>query len=251
MFVIASCAMLFAVAVVVVARWSAMDLQPPTVARAGVDFGGASPPQASNVVTRPLWYGCLVVVAGVIAGLLGAGAGGRLIMRALALTSPPSADGQITEAQEVVGEMSVGGTLGLLIFGGAFTGVLAAALYVVLYRWLPSGRARGVAFGALILVAFSWWVEPLRGSNPDFDIVGPGWLTVVAFSALALVEGMLVAAVVGRLSRAFRMQVETPPSKAWKSQKALAVGRVALVAAAVASLPGFALTTADILSRSP
>jgi hypothetical protein len=101
------------------------------------------------------------------------------------------------------------------------------------------------------LVAFGWWVEPLRGSNPDFDIVGPAWLTVVAFSALALVEGMLVAAVVGRLSRAFRTQVKTPPTKAGKSHKALVVGRVALVAAALVSLPGFVLTVADILSRSP
>jgi hypothetical protein len=251
MFVIASCAMLFAVALVVVARWSAVDLQPPTLARADEDFRGASPRQGSTVVTRPMWYGYLVVVAGVIAGVLGAGAGGRLIMRGLALTSPPSADGQITEAQEVVGEISVSGTLALFTFGGAVTGVLAAALYVVLYRWLPSGRARGVAFGALILVAFGWWVEPLRGSNPDFDIVGPGWLTVVAFSALALVEGMLVAAVVGRLSQAFRMQVKTPPTEAWKSPKALVVGRVALAAAALAALPGFVLTVADILGRGP
>jgi hypothetical protein len=88
-----------------------------------------------------MWYGYLVVVAGLIAGVLGAGAGGRLIMRVLALTSPPSADGAITEAQEVVGEISVGGTFALFMFGGAVTGVLAAALYVLLYRWLPLGRA--------------------------------------------------------------------------------------------------------------
>ena len=83
-----------------------------------------------------------------------AGAAGRLIMRVLALTSPPSADGQITEAQEVVGEISVGGALSLFAFGGAITGVLATAVYVVLYRWLPSGHARGVAFGALTLVCY-------------------------------------------------------------------------------------------------
>jgi membrane protease YdiL (CAAX protease family) len=87
-------------------------------------------------------------------------------------------------------------TAAKLTFGGVTTGVLAAALYVLLYRWLPSGRVRGVAFGALILLAFGWWVEPLRGSNPDFDIVGFGWLAFVAFSALALVQGMLTAAVV-------------------------------------------------------
>jgi hypothetical protein len=146
MFVIASCAILFAAGVVVAARWSAIELQPPTVARADEDFGGVSPRQRSTVLTRPMWYGYLVVVAGLIAGVLGAGAGGRLIMRLLALTSPPSADGQITEALEVVGEISVSGTLALFTFGGALTGVLAAALYVLLYRWLPSGRARGVAY---------------------------------------------------------------------------------------------------------
>ena len=145
MLVIASCATLFAVAVIVVARWSAVDLRPPSVARADENFGGALPRQGRSVVTRPLWYGYLVVVAGAIAGVLGAGAGGRLIMRVLALTSPPSADGQITETQEVIGEISVNGTIALFIFGGALTGVLAAALYVgsiAGFRRLASARLR-------------------------------------------------------------------------------------------------------------
>jgi hypothetical protein len=249
MAVILSCALMFALALVLIARWSGMDLQPPKVApadRLGLPLG-----QSSNVVTRPLWYGWLAFVSGVVVGVLGAGAGGRLIMRMLALTSPPSADGRITEAQAVVGEISAGGTIGLFIFGGAVAGVSATVLYVLLYRWLPSGRARGLAFGALLLVAFGWLVEPLRGSNEDFDIVGPAWVAVVSFSALALVVGMLVAAVVGRLSQAFRMQVATPPTTAWKSDRALLVGRVALVATALVALPGFILTVADILGRSP
>jgi hypothetical protein len=120
-----------------------------------------------------------------------------------------------------VGEITLPGTLALLTFGGVTTGVLAAALYVLLYRWLPSGRVRGLSFGARVLLAFGWWVEPLRGSNPDFDIVGPAWLAIVTFSTLALVQGMLTAAVVGRLSPAFRLQVKRPPTRAWKSRKAL------------------------------
>jgi len=60
-----------------------------------------------------------------------------------------------------------------------------------------------------------------------------------------------VAASVGRLSRAVRLEVTTPPTKAWKSDRALVVGRVALAAAAIVCLPGFVLTVADILSRSP
>jgi hypothetical protein len=48
-----------------------------------------------------------------------------------------------------------------------------------------------------------------------------------------------------------RLGVTTPPTKAWKSDRALVVGRVALAAAAIVCLPGFVLTVADILSRSP
>ena len=247
MIVSLGCGVLFVVALGVIVRWSGMDLQPPTRA----DGSDAGSHHTKSVVARPVWYGWLVVVAGLIAGVLGAGAGGRLIMRLLAVTSPPSADGRTTEAEEVVGQITVGGTLALFTFGGAFTGVLVAALYVLLYRWLPSGGLRGMTFGAFILVTFGWWLEPLRGSNPDFDIVGPGWLTVVALSALALVEGMLVAAVVGRLSRAVPMQVDAPPTSALKSHRALVVGRIALVAAALACLPMFGLTVADIMSRSP
>jgi hypothetical protein len=103
----------------------------------------------------------------------------------------------------------------------------------------------------LLLVTFGWWVEPLRGSNPDFDFVGPAWVAVVGFSGLALVTGMLVAAVVGRFSRSFPTPVARPPAKAWKSDRALVVGRAALVAAAIVALPAFGLTVADLLSRSP
>src|SRR4051812_12039677 len=251
MAVIVSCALLFVVALVVIARWGAMDLQPPQVARTDERLDPRPGQTRPGVIPRPVWYGRLALLAGLAAGVLGAGAGGRLMMRLLALTSPASADGRITEAQEVVGEITVGGTIALFIFGGAVTGVAAAAVYVLIYRWLPSGRLRGPAFGALLLVTFGWWVEPLRGSNPDFDLVGPAWVAVVGFSGLALVTGMLVAAVVGRLSRAFPTPATTPPTETWKSDRALAVGRVALVTAAIVSLPAFGLTVADLLSRSP
>jgi hypothetical protein len=251
MAVIVSCAVLFTAALVFIALWSAMDLKPPTVGRADERRDGPARVTGGSVVPRAAWYGWLVFSAGLVTGILGAGAGGRLIMRALAITSPASADGRITEAQEVVGEITAGGTVALLTFGGSVTGVAATALYVLLYRWLPSGRARGLAFGLLLLVAFGWWVEPLRRSNPDFDIVGPAWVAIVGFSGLALVMGMLVAAVVGRLSRALRFHVATPPTKTWKSDRALFVGRVALVAAAVVCLPAFGLTVADIVSRNP
>ena len=60
-------------------------------------------------------------------GVLAAGAGGRLLMRLLAVTSP-DADGQITEAGAEIGEITVGGTLAFVAFAGVAAGALAAAL---------------------------------------------------------------------------------------------------------------------------
>src|SRR4051794_22593731 len=59
----------------------------------------------------------LLLPAGLLAGVLAAGAAGRLVMRLLALTSP-AADGQVTEGQAVIGEITANGTLGFLIFVG-------------------------------------------------------------------------------------------------------------------------------------
>ena len=43
-------------------------------------------------------------------------------------------------------------------------------------------------------------LDPLRAENPDFDIVGPGWVAVLAFSALAVAFGVTLAATSARLS---------------------------------------------------
>ena len=70
------------------------------------------------------------LVAGVAAGVLAAGAGGRLMMRVLAATSP-DAHGSFTEAGERIGEITVGGTLGFIFFTGLPAGLLSGALYAL------------------------------------------------------------------------------------------------------------------------
>ncbi|HKY75554.1 MAG TPA: hypothetical protein VJS45_05410, partial [Acidimicrobiia bacterium] len=52
-----------------------------------------------------------------------------------------------------------------------------------------------------LLVVLGTTLNPLRPENPDFDIVGPGWLAVVVFSALAIAFGLTLAAVMARLSQ--------------------------------------------------
>jgi hypothetical protein len=268
-----------------VARWGGLAVEPPATP-ATDEPGPAGRPPVGLVVRRYLWYLTLAVSAGIIAGLLAAGAGGRLVMRLLAVTAGSGAQGQITEADQVVGRISMGGTLGFIVFTGLLSGVLSGAAYLLLRRWLPAGRAGGAAFGALLLVLAGTRLEPLRPGNPDFDLVGPGWLSLVAFTALALFQGMLVAALAGRISRAVPLLAPTPRAvathlplllliaggttalvatmvgvlvvlasqvpavvAAWRDPRASTAGRVALALVALVALPSFAAAAVDILGR--
>jgi hypothetical protein len=88
------------------AGWSSLasSIVAVTVAIATVDHGDGRRPE--------LWSLTVAVASGVGAGLLAAGASGRLAMRLLAVTAGADAQGRITEAEQVVGRISVDGTLG-------------------------------------------------------------------------------------------------------------------------------------------
>ena len=213
MVVILVCAALTAVGVVFVIRW------------------GAGPAERGAPL-RPARYLGALLIAGPGAGLVAAGAGGRLIMRLLAVTSP-DAHGQITEAGAEIGEITAGGTAGFVVFTGLPAGALAALLFVLAGSLLPRGRAGGAALGLLLLVLVGTRLEPLRADNFDFNLVGPDWLSLLSFTALALFQGMLTWALAGRLGL----------------QPLRVRGRAAYVVAAVlvlVALPGFVGAIADI-----
>lgn len=284
MWVIVGCIVLVVVGLLAIVRWGGLAVQPPA-APADDDTVPADRPPVSLVVRRYLWYLTLAISAGVGAGILAAGAGGRLAMRLLAVTAGPTAQGRITEADQVVGRISAEGTLGFIVFTGLFFGAASGAAYLLLRRWLPGGRTGGVAFGALLLVLAGTRLEPLRPGNPDFDLVGPGWVSVAAFAALVLFHGMLLAALAGRLSRAVPLLALTPraiiahvpllllalgsvalvaaivgvavvsasqvPAVAgvWRDRRLVTAGRVILSLVALAALPSFARAITDILGR--
>lgn len=237
---------------------------------------------------RYVGYITVLVVAGVGAGVLVAGAGGRLVMRLLAATSDETAQGRETEAEQIVGQISLGGTVGFIFFTGLFFGLTSGALYLLIRRWLPAGRLGGLAFGLLLLVAAATRIEPLRGDNRDFDIVGPGWLAAAAFGTLVVLHGMLVAALAARYSRALPLVAFDRRSvlahaallalipafpvlavaavgglvavalsrvkrlvQALGSHTSLVGGRIALAAISLAALPGFLSVVADIVRRGP
>jgi hypothetical protein len=284
MAVIVVCILLVVAGLVAVVRWGDLTFQPPPPVPDG--DAPADQPSMGLVARRYLWYLTVAVVSGVGAGVLAAGAGGRLVMRLLAVTAGPAAQGRITEAEEVVGRISVDGTLRFVVFIGLFAGLATGPLYLLLRRWLPAGRAGGLAYGALLLVLAGTRIDPLRPGNPDFDLVGPGWLSVLAFTVLALFHGALIAALAARVSRALPLLGSTPRAVAahaplllllplgsaalavaavgavavlasqvpgviagWRDPRSVLVGRVALVLLAAAALPGFASAVVDILGR--
>ena len=174
--------------------------------------------------------------AGLVAGVLVAGAGGRLVMRLLALTSS-EVEGSFTEAGETVGDISLDGTIGLILFGGVPAGLLSGLLYLLVRPALPRGRAGGLVLGAMLLVLAGTRIDPLRSDNFDFGLLGPAWLAVLAFTALALLHGLVVVA----LAERWAPRTDEIPSRRLTATR-IAAGAVVLVA-----LPGFIGALAEIL----
>jgi hypothetical protein len=250
----------------------------------------AAPNPAATSGQRYLWNVTVAVGSGIGAGLLMAGAGGRLVMRLLAVTAGDAAQGRVTEADEIVGRVTAGGTIGFVVFTALFFGVATGFVYALVRRWLPAGRLSGLAYGALLLLVAATRIEPLRADNPDFDLVGPSWVALLAFAALVLTHGMLVAALAARYSQALvplsadvsvvlrytpllllvpvfpalavlgvgglvwiavNNAVHHGPAAGDVSRRALVVGRTVLLLAAGGMLPGFVSTVVDIAGRGP
>ena len=273
--VVVVCCALVLLGLVAVVRWGGLELDEP-------------PGPDTDLARRYAWWVTLATAAGVGSGLLMSGPGGRLAMRLLAATAGDAAQGRVTEAEEVVGRITVTGSIGFVLFIGIASGLASSVLYLLAHRWLPRGRLGGLAFGALLLVVFAPGLDPLRKANPDFDIVGPGWLAVVVFVALGLAHGMLVAALAARYGRTLPLLSQdrrtlvryaplvlllplvTPAAfvivvgllvvginrlvdvKALlATRRVLVAGRVVLVLGALVALPNFVGSVIDIAGRSP
>ncbi|HEX4904841.1 MAG TPA: hypothetical protein VFU93_05290 [Acidimicrobiales bacterium] len=145
-----------------------------------------SQPSAIARFVRVVAGACAVglVVGGVIAGV-----GGRLAMRLLAVTSDDRLRGRVTDDDEVVGEITAGGTIGFIIFM-ALSGAALALFYVVLRRWLPAqARWRALAFAGLF-----WAVQGqdiFESDGFDFRELSPRWLAVLLFTAIMIAVGWL------------------------------------------------------------
>lgn len=195
------CGLGLGLALVIALRWGRLRRQPPTpLPRDAI---------STAVAARWLRMACIGVVGGAIAGVLVGGLGGRLVMRILAATSGASAQGIKTEAEQVVGEVTVDGTFFLAVFT-AVLGALFGVLFVVVRRWLPE-RAwlAGLAFGFVGIAV----VRPLQLLDPgsiDFAVVRPLALAVPLLAAIPLLYGVVVASAVEGLDRRYPTLTRRP-----------------------------------------
>ena len=266
---------LLVLGVALVVRWGHLRFETPP------------PPEQvtfAEQAKRVVWYLDVLTIGAVVAGLLAAGAGGRLAMRLLAVTAGDGAQGRITEADEVVGKITVGGSIAFIVFGGLFAGLVGAVIYMLLRKWLPSGRLGALALAALLLGTLGSRVEPLRSDNPDFDLVSPDWLAVSIFAALAVLHALVLVAVTARVSQslplfgatscaalAYSPLVLLLPTATigaavvlvmlagaavstssgvrhlWAHPRMLLAGRLLIAVVSLASLPGFITTVTEIL----
>lgn len=142
------------------------------------------------------------VVAGALAGVIAGGVGGRIAMRvsgALYAREHPGEAALTQSSNTPVGEISLSGTMDLLI-EGLGSGALAAVLYLIVRRWLPgSPRWHGLAFGVIGLLIAG--VSSINSGNSDFQRIGNPLLNVAMFVAIFVLYGVLLVPLLDRLER--------------------------------------------------
>lgn len=161
----------------------------------------ATPPAQLRSIESILRRIAVVGLAGVISGIAVGGVLGRIMMRIAALAAREKF-GLPTEAGNTIGEITVEGTLGLIIFVGIFSGGIGAVLYVATEEWLAwAGRWRGLAFGGVLLAIGGAASTALEPDNIDFLVLGHPFLNVPMLVSLFFLYGIMIEWLIGVLGR--------------------------------------------------
>jgi len=138
-------------------------------------------------------------LAGLLVGVIVAGFGGRIVMRIVAMLVP-SATGAFTENGNRIGNVTIGGSLGLIVFVGLLAAIFFAVVWVVISPWLPG---KGVVRG-LVAVPFAVAVGGfglIERDNRDFAVLGHDPLVVACLLALVASIAPAMALADGWLDR--------------------------------------------------
>ncbi len=142
----------------------------------------------------------LATLSGVIAGIVVGGLLGRVVMRISGFAAGPSMVGVRTEAGNPVGDITVAGTLALVLFVGIPAGLVGGVVYGIVEPWLRRLRPwHGLAYGIGLLATVGFTV--LDPFNFDFNRFGPPPLNLAMFAALFVIFGVVTAWLFDRLRR--------------------------------------------------
>ena len=130
-------------------------------------------------------------VAGLIVGLVVGGLGGRIAMR-LAALAVPSATGSFTENGNRIGDITLGGSLALIIFVGLLASLFFATIWVTISPWLPGPSLVKGLLAAPIAVAFGS-VALIDSNNPDFVVLRHDPLVVAILLTTVALTGPAMA----------------------------------------------------------
>jgi len=136
-------------------------------------------------------------IAGIIVGLLVAGLGGRLIMR-LATILHEDTVGLRTENGELIGNITLNGTLALMTFGGLGMGLMAGTIWVIVRPWIPGGAMARALATAIVAIALGT-PSLVQQTNPDFFLLSHDRLVVAMLVGLVGLVGFSIALVDGAL----------------------------------------------------
>ena len=140
-------------------------------------------------------------LSGLAAGILVGGIGGRLFMRIAGAVAGERGAGMRTEAGFTVGEITVAGSIFLILFIGILTGVIGAAIYLAFRPWLAwAGRWRGLIFGVVLFGFGSATSDIMNPDNVDFLILRNSELLVALILGLFLAFGVVTDTVFSYLN---------------------------------------------------
>ena len=138
-------------------------------------------------------------VAGLIAGVVVAGVGGRIAMR-LAAIAVPGAVGEFTENGNRIGAITLGGSLGLIVGAGLVVGFGAGFVWVTVRPWIPGGTTTRALLAMPIAVALGS-LGLIDADNHDFEVLERQPVVVGILVVLVMLVGLAIALVDAWLDR--------------------------------------------------
>ena len=147
-----------------------------------------SDPLHWSLLFRSIFCGGL---AGFLAGVVFLGIGSRVAMRIVALFNP-EAEGTLTDAEEIVGAITIDGTVTLIVFGGGFGGLFAGGIWIVVRELLPERLSLRIPLAGVIATLVGSFAF-IDAGKADFRVFVPVGLNVAMFMMLVGLAGSATA----------------------------------------------------------